>query len=155
MTRCSVVSFHEHTGEAHDEPPGAEVVKASFSGKAEQLRNSAPTNPVEMEFFIREANALLELMPDVLLEINERRYAAERAWSARKNTQMAYYGRTGHAVTFARAMAENDAQGELEIWHGCKAEYHYAEDTEKALRTKIYSMLNINRSVTAAYNTGR
>lgn len=132
---------------------GAEIVQSRFAAKADRLRNEQPTNPVEMEFFIREANSLLEAMPDVLLEINNRRYAAERAYSARKNTQMAFYGRNGHAVTFARALAEVDAQSELETWHNAKAEYHYAEDTEKALRTKIYSMLNINKSVAAAYNT--
>ncbi|MDJ0323195.1 hypothetical protein QMG61_05385 [Cryobacterium sp. PH31-AA6] len=133
---------------------GAEVVKSEFAAKADRLRNSAPTNPVEMEFFIREANALLEELPEVMLEINERRYAAERAYSARKNSQMAFYGRTGHPVSFARARAEVDAQPELETWHNTKAEYHYAEDTERGLRTRIYSMLNINKSVTAAYNTG-
>lgn len=106
-----------------------------------------------MEFFIREANALLEGVPEVLLEINNRRYAAERKYSARKNSQMAFYGRSGHAATFARAMAEVDAQGELEAWHHTKAEYHYAEDTGKALQTKINSMLNINKGVIAAYNS--
>lgn len=130
-----------------------EVVKSEFALKADELRNSTPTNPVEMEFFIREANALLEVIPDVMLEINGRRYEAERKYSARKNSQMAFYGREGHQATFARAMAEVDAQPELETWHNTKAEYHYAEDTEKALRTKIYSMLNINKGVVAAYNT--
>ena len=131
-----------------------DIVKSEFAGKAAELRNFAPTNPVEMEFFIREANALLEVMPEVMLEINNRRYTAERAYAARKNTQMAFYGRTGNQVSFARALAEVDAQSELETWHNTKAEYHYAEDTERALRTKIFSMLNINKSVTAAYNTG-
>ncbi|TFC59450.1 MULTISPECIES: hypothetical protein [unclassified Cryobacterium] len=151
-----MVRFENHdTGEVTDEPEPntVEVVKAEFAGKADQLRNFAPTNPVEMEFFIREANALLEQMPDVLLDINTRRYNAERAHGLRKNTQMAFYGRQGNNVSFARALAEVDAQPELEVWHNAKAEYHYAEDTEKALRTKIFSMLNINRSIAAAYNT--
>lgn len=143
----------EPVNTATGEVAGAELVQSQFASNADKLRHAEPTNPVEMEFFIREANALLEAMPDVLLEINNRRYAAERAYSARKNTQMAFYGRSGHAVTFARALAEVDAQPELETWHKTKAEYHYAEDTEKALRTKIYSMLNINKSVQAAYNT--
>lgn len=135
-------------------PATGEIAKSEFALKADELRTTAPTNPVEMEFFIRDANALLEKMPDVLLEINERRYAAERAYSARRNSQMAFYGRQGQAVTFARAMAEVDAQPELEEWHNAKAEYHYADDTERALRTKIYSMLNINKVVGASYNVG-
>jgi hypothetical protein len=145
------VDMNPQTGEV--EGSTVEIVKSDFAMKADELRNSAPTNPVEMEFFIREANALLEGIPEVLLEINGRRYVAERKYSARKNSQMAYYGRNGQQATFARAMAEVDAQPELEAWHNTKAEYHYAEDTEKALRTKIYSMLNINKGVVAAYNT--
>lgn len=146
-----MVEFTDNqSGEVRD----VEIVKSEFAAKAELLREAAPTNPVEMEFYIREANALLEELPNLLLEINNRRYEAERKYAARKNTQMAFYGRNGHPVSFARAMAEVDAQSELEAWHNTKAEYHYAEDTERALRTKIYSMLNINKSVTAAYNTG-
>lgn len=146
------VDLNPQTGEV-SEAGDVQIVKSEFALKADELRNSAPTNPVEMEFFIREANALLELIPDVLLEINNRRYAAERKYSARKNSQMAFYGREGQPVTFARALAEVDAQSELETWHNTKAEYHYMEDTERALRTKIYSMLNINKAVTAAYNS--
>jgi hypothetical protein len=143
----------EKTGEVHD-GDDVQVSRNEFVLKADALRNAAsPTNPVEMEFFIREANALLEQLPSVLLEINERRYAAERAHSRRKNEQMAFYGRQGMAVTFARAQAESDAMPELEVWHGTKAEYHYAEDTERALRTKIYSMLNINKAVVAQYGS--
>ncbi|MGI6878792.1 hypothetical protein [Microbacterium sp. gxy059] len=123
--------------------------------RADELRGFQPTNPVEIEFFIREANGLLEKMPDVLLEINERRYDAERAYSRRKNAQLAFYGRQGVAATFARAQAEVDAQSELEKWHAAKAEYHYAEDTERALRTKVMSMLNINRSISTQYGAHR
>ncbi len=110
---------------------------------------------MEIEFFIREANGLLEKMPDVMLEINERRYAAERAYSARRNTQLAFYGRQGMQVSFARAQAEVDAQPELEVWHNTKAEYHYAEDTERALRTKVMSMLNVNRSISTQFGAHR
>lgn len=123
--------------------------------KADELKEFRPTNPAEMEYFIREANGLLERMPDVLLEINERRYAAERAYSARKNGQMAFYGRQGLQATFARAQAEVDAQPELEVWHNAKAEYHYAEDTAKALQTKVNSMLNINKALTTQYGSYR
>lgn len=123
--------------------------------KAGELREFHPTNPVQMEFFIREANGLLEKLPDVLLEINERRYAAERAYSSRKNSQIAFYGRQGMQISFARAQAEVDALPELEVWHNCKAEYHYAEDTSKALTTKVNSMLNINKTVSAHYGSYR
>lgn len=119
------------------------------------LRDFKPTTPVEMEYFIREAVGLLETFPDVLIEINHRRYEAERAHSRKKNQRMADYGRAGVQVSFARAQAEVDALDELQTWHNVKAEYHYAEDTERALRTKVNSMLNINRAIAAQFGAHR
>ncbi|MGH3703004.1 MAG: hypothetical protein ACRDT9_00105 [Agromyces sp.] len=126
---------------------------SAFVAKADQLRVFNPTNPVEMEFFIREANALLEDMPDVLLSINEKRYEAERAYSRVKNTAMVEHGKT-MIPTFARAQAELDAADAKREWDTQKAAYHYAEDTQKALTTKIYSMLNVNKAIAAAYTVG-
>lgn len=61
---------------------------ATFAIKAgAQLLDYQPTNPTEMEYFIRESVGLMEKLPDVMLEINARRYAAERAYIARKQTQ--------------------------------------------------------------------
>lgn len=91
----------------------------------------------------------METMPDAMLEINERRYVAERAYVAKKQTRLAHYSRNNVPATFARAMADVDAQAELESWHNVKAEYHYAEGTERALRTKLNSMLNLNRAIAA------
>lgn len=133
-----------------------EVQEKGFAVKrGADLLAFEPTNPAEMERFIREANGLLEEMPDLLLEINDRRYAAERAYSRKKNTRLAGYGRSGVPATFARAQAEADALEELETWHNTKAEYHHAEATERSLRTKVYSMLNINRAIAAQYGAHR
>lgn len=128
--------------------------QSAFIQKADQLREFSATNPVEMEFFIREANALLEDMPDVLLAINEQRYAAEREYSRIKNTALVDHGKS-MIPTFARAQAELDAAEAKALWDRKRAEYHYAEDTQKALTTKIYSMLNVNKAVAAAYATHR
>lgn len=98
---------------------------------------------------------MLETMPDVLLEINQRRYAAERAYAHKKATRLKEHSDAGAMVTVARAMAELDAADELEAWHQTKAEFHYIEDTERALRTQIMSMLNINKSVAAQYGSFR
>lgn len=130
------------------------MTESAFVRKADQLRNFAPTNPVEMEFFIREANALLEDMPDVLLAINEQRYAAEREYSRVKNEALVEHGKT-LAVTLARAQAELEAADAKRRWDEKRAAYHYAEDTQKALTTKIYSMLNVNKAIAATYATHR
>jgi ribosome-binding ATPase YchF (GTP1/OBG family) len=107
-----------------------------------------------MEFFIREANALLEEMSDVLLAINEQRYAAEREYSRVKNSALVEHGKS-MIPTFARAQAELDAAEAKARWDEQRAAYHYAEDTQKALTTKIYSMLNVNRAVAATYTSHR
>lgn len=123
--------------------------------QAQQMAQFQPRNPVEMEQLITAANQLLEQMPDVLLEINERRYAAERAYASKKNSLLVQHAGEGDQVTVARAKAEVEAEDELHAWHATKAEYHYAEDTAQALRTKIFSLLNINKSVTAHFQTYR
>ncbi|GAA1161898.1 hypothetical protein MOX01_12810 [Microbacterium oxydans] len=48
-----------------------------------------------------------------------------------------------------------DARAKLETWHNVKAEYHYAEGTERALHTKVNSMLNINRAIATQYGVHR
>lgn len=94
-------------------------------------------------------------MPDVLLEINQRRYEAEREYSRAKNTALKDHAAQGDPVTVARSKAELDAMGAKQAWDLVKAEYHYAEDTMQALRTRIYSMLNINKAVTTQFQSYR
>lgn len=138
------------------DPGTGEVQEKGFAIKrGAELLAFEPTNPAEMERFIREAIGLMEEMPDAMLEINERRYTAERAYSAKRNSRLAGYGQAGVAVTFARAKADEDALEELAAWHAVKAEYHHAEATERALRTKVYSMLNINKAIAAQYGVHR
>jgi hypothetical protein len=141
------VTVDQNTGEVQE--------KGFAIKRGAELLTFEPTNPAEMERFIREAVGLLEEMPDVMLEINDRRYAAERAYSRKKNEHLAGYGKSGVPATFARAQAEVDSLAELETWHNTKAEYHFAEKTEQALRTKVYSMLNINRAIAAQYGVHR
>lgn len=120
-----------------------------------QLLDYRPTSPAEMEYFIRETVGVMEKLPDVMLEINQRRYEAERAYSRKKQSRKAHYGRNNVQATFATAMADVDAQDELEVWHNVKAEYHYAEVTERSLRTKLNAMLNINKAIAAQFGAHR
>jgi myo-inositol-1-phosphate synthase len=121
--------------------------------KGGELIHFVPANPVEMEYLITELSSLIEQMPGKLLELNEVRYAAERAYSRRKNTAMAQHAKN-NSVTVARALAEVEALVELEELHNAKAAWHYADDTLKALTSKLYAQLNINKGVQAAYHSG-
>ncbi|MEV4667805.1 hypothetical protein [Microbacterium sp. LWO12-1.2] len=108
-----------------------------------------------MEYFIRKAVGLMEKLPDVMLEINNRRYDVERAHIARKQTQLAQYGRNNVPATLARAMAEVDAHAELEVWHNVKAGYHCAAGAERSLRTEVNSMLSFNRAIAHQFGASR
>lgn len=115
-----------------------------------ELIHFVPANPAEMEYLITELTSLVEQMPGKMLELNEARYAAERAWSRRKNTALAQHGKN-NPVTIARALAEVEALVEREAADNAKAAWHYADDTMKALTSKLYGMLNVNKGVQAAY----
>ncbi|MHA3724349.1 hypothetical protein ACXR2T_10760 [Leucobacter sp. HY1910] len=111
--------------------------------------------PVQAEQRITEANDLLDSLVEAQRDVNDRRYQAEAAYTLKRNQRMAELGKEGLGATFARAQAEVDAADELKAWLDTKAEYHYLEDLSQALRTRIYSWLNINKSVQAAYNSHR
>jgi hypothetical protein len=129
-------------------PPGA----VDIYSKAGEVIQFVPANPVEMEYLISELSNMLEQMPAKLLQLNENRYAAERAYSRRKNTAMAAHAKN-NSVTVARALAEVEALTELEEVHNAKAAWHYADDSMRALTSKLYGLLNVNKGVQAAYNT--
>lgn len=129
-------------------PSGNAVDIITRSG---ELISFVPANPVEMEFLITELTTLIEQMPGKLLELNEVRYTAERDWSRRRNTSLAMHSKN-MPVTAAHALAEVEALPELEVLHNAKAAWHYADDTLKALTSKLYANLNINKGVQAAYN---
>jgi hypothetical protein len=128
--------------------PGDSVDIITRSG---ELINFVPSNPVEMEFIIKELSDLLEQMPAKMLELNEARYDAERAWSRRKNTALAQHAKN-NSVTVARALAEVESLVEREAADNAKAAWHYADDTMKALTSKLYGLLNVNKGIQAAYN---
>ena len=129
--------------------PGDSVDIITRSGELIQF---VPANPVEMEYLITELTTLVGQMPGKLLELNEIRYEAERAWSRRRNTSLAMHSKS-MPITAARALAEVESMPELEALHNAKAAWHYADDTLKALTTKLYANLNINKGVQAAYNS--
>lgn len=108
-----------------------------------------------MERRITQANDLLDELVGAQLDVNDRRYSAESAYLLKRNATMARLGKEGLGATFARAQAEVESATEYRAWLDTKAEYHHLEDLSQALRTRIYSWLNINKSVHAAYNSYR
>lgn len=104
-----------------------------------------------MERRIQEAIDLLDSIPDAKSDINRRRYAAETEYTRKKAERLVFWMDKGRNTTYARSQAELECQDELVAWQATKQEYHELDDLAKALTTQIYAMLNINKSVTAAY----
>ncbi len=102
-----------------------------------------------------EGNNLLDALVEAQKDVNDRRYAAESAYDAKFNSRITYWMDQGKNATYARAQAKVDARDEFEAFLNTKAEYHYIEDLSRALQTRIFSLLNINKAVQSAYNTYR
>lgn len=126
------------------EPPAA-------LAQTRELLGSAAHSPAQLEALIVALTNHIEQMPDVMLSLNETRYETERAYSRRKDTALAMHSKS-MPVTAARALAEVEALTEREAADNAKAAWHYADDSMKALTSKLYALLNINRGMRAAYN---
>jgi len=118
-----------------------------------ELLNYQPANPADMEWAIHEVSELIEQMPGKLRELNEARYEAERAYARKREQLLARYSVELPNITAARARANSEAMGELEAWHNAKAAWHYADDTLKALQSKLSALQSINKGVNAAYGS--
>lgn len=108
-----------------------------------------------MEQQILEGNNLLDALVEAQKDVNERRYAAESAFDAKFNARITYWMDQGKNATYARAQAKVETGDEFRALLDTKAEYHYIEDLSRALQTRIFSLLNINKAVQAAYNSYR
>ena len=114
-----------------------------------------PATPAQMEQQIAEANDVLDGLVEALQGVNGRRYNAESAYEQKFNSRIAHWIDAGKSATYARAQAKVEARVEFEAWLNTKAEYHYLEGLSRALQTRIYSLLNINKAVTASYQSFR
>lgn len=102
-----------------------------------------------------EGNNLLEALNEAMTDVNDRRYAAESDYLEAFNLSIDTWMTKGVSATQARAKANVEALPQYRAWLATKGEYHQLEGLAKALTTRIYSLLNINKSVQAAYNTYR
>lgn len=117
--------------------------------------NRHPLTPVEIEVRIREASEMIETIPDLLDEINARRYEAEATYTRKKAVRLDYWMTEGLSATQARARAEVECTDELQAWQATKLEYHYADDSFRAAQSNLNALLNMNRAMTAQVITFR
>lgn len=133
------------------QPRSAEQIRAEWTGiadRAEALVQDDPQDPTRYQPLMAAVHELLLDIANLMAELNDARYEAERKWTRKWNVTMGRYIEQG--ATFARAAADVAALDEREVADDLKVIFHHAEDTQKALQAKHFALLNINRGLQQA-----
>ncbi len=131
------------------DPSTGEIVPGRHLTTSEALAFQ-PRTPVEMEYVIEELGQSLDRAAVALGELIDLRYEAETAYVRAKSE-----ARTQAPGGFAAdktAYADLHSIDELEHLNNCKAALHKCEALERVVRDRLMSALNLNKSVTTAYN---
>lgn len=108
-----------------------------------------PISPVEIEFIIREIGDRLENAVPVLRELYEKRYAAERTYIEERAKAMLRSQES--SITRQRAEADIASLKYKHEFDDAKEILHAAEHLQKALQSKLYGYLNLNKAHQAAW----
>lgn len=117
-----------------------------------ELVNYEPVSPMELELMIREIGDRLENAVPVLKELYNGRYAAERKWIEERAKAM--LRSKEDSITRQRAEADLAALPFKHQFDDAKEILHAAEHLQKALQSKLYGYLNLNKAQAAAYMGG-
>lgn len=117
-----------------------------------ELIDYQPISPIEIEFLIREIGERLENAVPVLKELYNARYAAERTWIEERAKAMLRSKES--SVTRQRAEADLAALPFKHKFDDAKEILHAAEHLQKALQSKLFGYLNLNKAQAAAYMGG-
>lgn len=117
-----------------------------------EIVNYEPVGPLELEQLIREIGDRLENAVPVIKELWGKRYQAERDFiEARAKAMMRS---TETSVTLKRAESDLATLPQKHAFDDAKEILHAAEELQKALTSRLYGYLNINKTQSAAYMAG-
>lgn len=114
-----------------------------------EIVNYEPISPIEIEFIIRDLGDRLENAVPILRDLYQKRYAAEREYIEQRAKAMIRSKET--SVTIARAEADLAAMPYKHAFDDAKEILHAAEHLQKALQSKLYGYLNLNKAQAGAY----
>ncbi|TQL46697.1 hypothetical protein FB562_2221 [Homoserinimonas aerilata] len=117
-----------------------------------ELVDYEPVSPMEIEMIIREIGDRLEDAVPVLKHLYNQRYAAERKWIEERAKAMLRSSET--SITRQRAEADLASLPLKHQFDDAKEILHAAEHLQKALQSKLYGYLNLNKAQAAAYQVG-
>lgn len=123
-----------------------------LTDRAEAIVQQEASDPTRFQPLMHECHVLLLDIAALLARLNDERYAAEREWSRVRNVTMGRHIENG--PTFARAAADVAALDARKAADDLKVIYHHAEDTQRALQAKHYSLMNINKGLQSAMFEG-
>jgi hypothetical protein len=114
-----------------------------------ELVDYQPIGPIEIEMIIREIGDRLENAVPVLAELYNKRYAAERRYIEERAKAM--LRSTESSITRQRAEADIASLRFKHEFDDAKEILHAAEHLQKALQSKLYGFLNLNKAHQAAW----
>jgi hypothetical protein len=117
-----------------------------------ELANYEPVGPLELEVLIREIGDRLENAVPVIKQLWHERYAAERKYIEEK--AKAVMRSNEPTVTRQRAEADLATMPQKHAFDDAKEILHAAEELQKALTSKLYGYLNLNKVQATAYQAG-
>lgn len=113
-----------------------------------QVLQYEPLTPLEIQYAIEEIQAALDRYAAVYPHLKHEEYATERAYITKK-AQARLLAPAGGYDRDRAAYAEAESMPELEAWHLAKEKRHAADALEKALRSKLFGYLNMNKALAA------
>jgi len=148
------MNTNEGTGEVYDEDdvsPESESTVLAMMTPAELVEYS-PMTPDAIEEAIWQVSERLQLVARTIVILYEERHRAEEAFQ--KAFSKHVVNSPNKQISFAREYAKFHTADELHELNLAKEKLRYAEEMQKALMAKHYSLMNINKSVTAMYQGG-
>jgi len=117
-----------------------------------EVANYEPVGPLELEQLIREIGDRLENAVPALKQLWGNRYHTERVYIEAKAKALMRSKET----TVARQRAEADlaTMQQKNDFDDAKEILHAAEALQKALTSKLYGYLNLNKVLATAYQVG-
>jgi hypothetical protein len=117
-----------------------------------ELIEYQPLNPVELEQLIQILSDRVERSAGVIVRLYEGVHRAEEKYEGKLSDWMAQNVEYGPQM--AKRIAMTKTKEELHALNLAKEQLRYAEVLADALKSKLYGYMNLNKSVTAAYQAG-
>lgn len=117
-----------------------------------ELIEYQPMTPDAIEEAIFATSETLERIGRTIVILYEERHRAEEVYQ--KAFSKSIVNSPNKQISFAREYAKAHTADELHELNLAKEKLRYAEEMQKAFQSKHYSLMNVNKAVTAMYMGG-